>query len=312
MISIKGLRQGLLIIFSDEHVPWLTKLRELEEKLVAGGSFFLGAQAAFDVRGLDLGGDDLKRLLDLSAAYTIAPFAIISSNDNTRRQVEALGLATRLPSPQPVRKASAPAPPPMINDLVALAVGVAESPVATQSGAEALSAPPATPMPAEDSDESPAEAQPAALQTADAETAQALGNPAVEAPSPAPIVTTATIAAAITAAEENQERGTDGALIKRRVRSGQIIRHPGHIVVVGDVNPGARIEAGGDIIVWGKLQGTAHAGAFGNTKSVICALEMTPNLVKIADLIIRNHRGKAEMAAIKEQEIVFTRWESKG
>ncbi len=294
MISIKGLRQGLLIVFSDEHVPWLTKLRELEEKLVAGSSFFQGAHAAFDVRGLELGSDELKRLLDLASSYSITPFAIIGSNENTRRQVEALGLATRLPPPQPSRKA-----PAVDAAKQAAAVTVAEPIGAPAPGPDELRIEAQAVTHQSLSDAAAAEAaDPAAPVTAE--------STAVETP-----VTTATIANAVAEAEEHQERGTDGALIKRRIRSGQIIRHPGHIVVVGDVNPGARIEAGGDIIVWGKLQGTAHAGAFGNAKAVICALEMTPNLVKIADLIIRNHRGKAEMAAIKEQEIVFTRWESK-
>jgi septum site-determining protein MinC len=335
MISIKGLRQGLLIIFSDEHVPWLTKLRELEEKLVAGSSFFQGAQVAFDVRGLELDNENLKRLIDLAGSFSITPFAIICTNENTRAQVEALGLATRLQSPAPVRK-PAPRPPiaPVAPAITATpaetvtAVAVINPPEipATAPGeapvdvlmdvtpVAAADAPAVAPEPtvAPEDNATVPELETAAIAPAAVDTPADLEPVApAQAQLAAPIVATATIAAAIADAEENQERGTDGALIKRRVRSGQIVRHPGHVVVVGDVNPGARIEAGGDIIIWGKLQGTAHAGAFGNAKAVICALEMAPNLVKIADLIIRNHRGKAEMAAIKEQEIVFTRWESK-
>ncbi len=113
------------------------------------------------------------------------------------------------------------------------------------------------------------------------------------------------------ALDEEQEHGTDGLLIKKRVRGGQLFTHPGHIVIVGDVNPGAQIVAGGDIIVWGKLQGSAHAGAFGDTSAVVCALELTPAMIKIAELAIRNHRGKAEMARIKEQEIIFSKWDNK-
>ena len=44
------------------------------------------------------------------------------------------------------------------------------------------------------------------------------------------------------------------------VRSGQIVCSPGDVVVVGDVNPNGRIEAGGNIYVLGKLKGIAHAG----------------------------------------------------
>jgi hypothetical protein len=52
MISIKGLRQGLLINFGSENEPWLSKLRELETKLNANSAFFQGGQVAFDVHAL--------------------------------------------------------------------------------------------------------------------------------------------------------------------------------------------------------------------------------------------------------------------
>ena len=88
-----------------------------------------------------------------------------------------------------------------------------------------------------------------------------------------------------------------------------MVKHPGHVVVVGDVNPGAQILAGGDIIVWGRLQGSAHAGAFGDLGAVICALEMAPTLIKIADLTVRNHKGKVETARVEGQEIIFSSWD---
>jgi septum site-determining protein MinC len=44
------------------------------------------------------------------------------------------------------------------------------------------------------------------------------------------------------------------------VRSGMDIRHEGSIIIMGDVNPGGEIYAAGDIIVWGRLRGIAHAG----------------------------------------------------
>ena len=85
-----------------------------------------------------------------------------------------------------------------------------------------------------------------------------------------------------------------------------------------DVNPGAQLIAGGDIIVWGKLQGSAHAGALGDTRAIICALDMSPSLVKIADAALalrpgelkkRNKTGKAEQAQLTDQQITFTPWD---
>jgi septum site-determining protein MinC len=111
---------------------------------------------------------------------------------------------------------------------------------------------------------------------------------------------------------------TDGLLVRRRVRSGQVLRHPGHVVVIGDVNPGAQLIAGGDIIVWGRLQGSAHAGALGDAGAVICALELVPSLLKIADAargaIGNQKRGRSkrpEMALLDQQEISIVPWQDR-
>ena len=70
----------------------------------------------------------------------------------------------------------------------------------------------------------------------------------------------------------NWEYRRDTALfVKSTCRSGEVIRHPGDVVILGDVNPGAEIIAGGDITVFGSLRGTAHAGSGGLTKAAIIA-----------------------------------------
>jgi septum site-determining protein MinC len=73
--------------------------------------------------------------------------------------------------------------------------------------------------------------------------------------------------------------------VKGPLRSGVKVTHQGNIVVLGDVNPGAEIIAGGNIIVWGRLRGVVHAGADGDEKVIICALEMAPTQLRIADKI---------------------------
>lgn len=71
------------------------------------------------------------------------------------------------------------------------------------------------------------------------------------------------------------------------VRSGTEIRHPGSIIVLGDVNPGGALIAAGDIFVWGRLRGIAHAGAEGNVDCRIMALHMQPTQLRIADQVAR-------------------------
>jgi septum site-determining protein MinC len=107
-----------------------------------------------------------------------------------------------------------------------------------------------------------------------------------------------------------------GLVARRTLRSGQQLRHPGSITVIGDVNPGAEIVAGGDIVVWGKLRGTVHAGAMGNETAVVCALDLAPTQLRIAQYIARSPEGRRrkptpEVARVRDGKIVAESWEMK-
>jgi len=100
-------------------------------------------------------------------------------------------------------------------------------------------------------------------------------------------------AAALETAPVNpEETGTQGVLFRRTLRSGRTIHSDGHVIVFGDVNPGAKVIALGDIVVWGKLRGFAHAGASGDESAIICALEMSPSQLRIADFFAASPAGK--------------------
>jgi len=78
--------------------------------------------------------------------------------------------------------------------------------------------------------------------------------------------------------------GEETALfLERTLRSGTRIEFAGHVVVMGDVNPGAEIVAEGNIIIWGRLRGMVHAGSKGNRDAVVCALDFSPMQLRIAD-----------------------------
>ncbi len=85
--------------------------------------------------------------------------------------------------------------------------------------------------------------------------------------------------------------------IEANLRSGQMVRYPGNVFVLGDVNPSAEIVAAGDIVVWGHLRGIAHAGANGDRNAKIIALEISSGQIRIADEIT------ALKAAEKEAKI---------
>ncbi|MDE3088877.1 MAG: septum site-determining protein MinC [Chloroflexota bacterium] len=107
---------------------------------------------------------------------------------------------------------------------------------------------------------------------------------------------------------------TQALLIRRTVRSGQVIRHAGTVVVIGDVNPGAEVIAEGDVIVWGKLRGVVHAGASGNESAVVGALILTPTQLRIGGYIARAPDDKrtsnwlAEIARVRDGQIVVEPW----
>jgi len=111
---------------------------------------------------------------------------------------------------------------------------------------------------------------------------------------------------------DTQLLGDEAVLVQRTLRSGNTIRHPGHVVVIGDVNPGAEIIAGGDVVVWGRLRGVVHAGAKGDSGAVVCALDLSPTQLRIADQIAvspeRSGDPRPEMARIRDGQLIAEHW----
>jgi septum site-determining protein MinC len=109
-----------------------------------------------------------------------------------------------------------------------------------------------------------------------------------------------------------EEDGVPGVMIRRTLRSGRVIRSPGHVLVYGDVNPGAEIVAGGDIVVWGVLRGTVHAGVEGDTGAIVCALDLVPTQLRIAGLVAtleqKRRKPAPEVALVRDQQIIVEAW----
>lgn len=96
----------------------------------------------------------------------------------------------------------------------------------------------------------------------------------------------------------------DTKFIDRSIRSGIKEEYIGSIVIMGDVNPGAEIVAGGNIMVLGTLRGLAHAGANGNTKAMISANSTVKTQIRIADKVeVIEEYFKCPIFYIKDDEI---------
>lgn len=135
------------------------------------------------------------------------------------------------------------------------------------------------------------------------QTAQTLGL-ATRITKPSPERTTQPTETALT--------GDEAVLVRRTLRSGFSLQNKGHVVVIGDVNPGAEIVAGGDVVVWGRLRGVVHAGAAGNEDAVVCALDLSPTQLRIAGKIATSpkRRGKSqpELARLEGGQVIAEPW----
>jgi septum site-determining protein MinC len=117
------------------------------------------------------------------------------------------------------------------------------------------------------------------------------------------------------AVRESEEESPKGTVIwvEGPLRSGARVQSEGNLVVLGDVNPGAEVVAGGSVIVWGRLRGVVHAGAQGDETAVVCALELTPTQLRIAGEIAispkKQGRLQPEVARLKEGQLMAEPWQ---
>lgn len=109
--------------------------------------------------------------------------------------------------------------------------------------------------------------------------------------------------------------GENGVFIRRTLRSGFKIASHGHVTVLGDVNPGAEIIAGGNVIVWGRVRGSIIAGADGEESAMVCALALEPTQLRIANLVanipFKKTSSQPVCAAIHNGTILLEPWKSK-
>ena len=100
--------------------------------------------------------------------------------------------------------------------------------------------------------------------------------------------------------------------VNKTLRSGTRIEFASHVVVLGDINPGAEVVAGGSIIVWGRVRGVVHAGAQGNREAIVCALDLSPTQLRIAGEIAvspeRRGKPQPEIVRLKDGRLQAEPW----
>ncbi len=123
---------------------------------------------------------------------------------------------------------------------------------------------------------------------------------------------------------DSNEEGQAYFVYRGNLRSGHVLRRQESVVVIGDVNPGGQIISSGDVMVWGRLRGIAHAGAEGDSNVIVSALMLEPTQLRIANIISvgpgqsngrpREKRNPdepvvAQVAFIHEGKLVIRPWQ---
>ncbi len=319
IVRIVGTGDGIVMRIGDQDGRWSDIVRVLAGHLAKAEGFFQGERVAIEIGARLLSADDLQQIADVLAGYNIAIWAVRTSNPETRRMVQDIGLAAEgmdgSQEGQPAstgknerarwevhlgqRNQAAPAVKPHseFQPPQAIADAIADQAIDQAERTEAVS--PGPPKP------------------------ETTGRPAFGSP--------AAEAEAIHQTEDTDDT-TDPEVIlappyifRGTLRSGQVFRHAGTIMLIGDVNPGAEVISGGDIFVWGRLRGIVHAGAMGNERAVVCAIDFEPIQLRIAGYIAmspkavsnepgrwfwrRNAVEKPEVARVMGKQIVVDVWD---
>lgn len=319
IVRIVGTGDGIVMRIGDQDGRWGDIVRVLASHLARAEGFFQGERVAIEIGSRLLTADDLQQIADVLASYNIAIWAVRTSNPETRRMVHEIGLTTDAQDSPPRSGSPASIPGEAARWEVHL-------------GREGQIPPPPPATAPQDEFQPPQQIADSIAERAVEENIQRedrrrqpvtkpVPDTRADAPVPAPV-----------AAEEAEGNQTETEVIlappyiyRGTLRSGQVFRHAGTVMVLGDVNPGAEVISGGDIFVWGRLRGIVHAGAMGNERAVVCAIDFEPIQLRIAGHIAmspravsndpgrwfwrRNRVEKPEVARVIGSQIVVDVWD---
>ncbi len=313
IVRIAGTSDGIVMRIGDQDGRWSDIVRVLAGHLAKAEGFFQGERVAIEIGARHLTADDMQQIADVLAGYNIAIWAVRTSNPETRRMVQDIGLAAEgMDAGQDERGSTGDR-----NQRARWEVHLGQRNQTTPS------------VKPHSEFQSP-------QAVADAIAEQAIdGNGPSGALSPAPPKPETTDRPAFGSPPEETEETDDTSdpevilappyIFRGTLRSGQVFRHAGTIMLIGDVNPGAEVISGGDIFVWGRLRGIVHAGAMGNERAVVCAIDFEPIQLRIAGYIAmspkavtnepgrwfwrRNAVEKPEVARVMGKQIVVDVWD---
>lgn len=315
IVRIVGTGNGIVMRIGDQDGRWSDIVRVLAGHLAKAEGFFQGERVAIEIGARLLSADDMQQIADVLAGYNIAIWAVRTDNPETRQMVQDIGLAAEGMDGSQGEQGSASSK----NERARWEVHLGQRNQTTPS------------VKPHSEFQPPQSIADAIADRAVDENAPAKATP----PASSEAETTESLSADLPQAEaEDTDEETSPEVIlappyifRGTLRSGQVFRHAGTIMLIGDVNPGAEVISGGDIFVWGRLRGIVHAGAMGNERAVVCAIDFEPIQLRIAGYIAmspkavsnepgrwfwrRNAVEKPEVARVMGKQIVVDVWDRK-
>lgn len=100
----------------------------------------------------------------------------------------------------------------------------------------------------------------------------------------------------------------DGLFCRGDLKSGQTLECKKSVVLIGNVEKGSRVISTGNIVILGKLSGTACAGISGNEKTTITARHMNPEKLRIGDVVgkpKKNRQIQGPVIAYIEKDSIY-------
>ena len=105
-------------------------------------------------------------------------------------------------------------------------------------------------------------------------------------------------------------------IVNRSLRSGQHKEHPGDVVLVGHLNDGAEIFAGGSVCVLGRLKGLVHAGRGGAEGIYVMAASFEPQQLRFGDKLCDQFGPsmkwwkKPVIITLEDNNLFFRNWKT--
>lgn len=82
----------------------------------------------------------------------------------------------------------------------------------------------------------------------------------------------------------------DGQFYRGTLKRRQVLESETSVIILGNVENGAKVISKGNVVVMGSLKGSVHAGASGDHDAFITALDMNPKVLKIGNISIKRHK----------------------